>query len=304
MKADKIWFDGELIDWDKATIHVLSHVVHYGTSAFEGIRCYDTKNGPAIFRLRDHVKRLFESCKIYRMEIPYTIEEIEEAIIKTIKANNLKACYIRPLVFRGFSTLGLNPLPCPIQVIVAAWEWGSYLGEDGIENGISARISSWNRPAPNTFPTMAKMGGQYLNSQLMKLEAMQDGFDEAISLNVLGFISEGSGENLFLVRNGVMYTPPTSACILPGITRHCVFKIAESFNIKVTSHQIPREALYVADEVFLTGTAAEITPISSLDRIPIGNGGRGPITKKIQDEYFGIINGEIEDKYGWMTYID
>lgn len=297
----KIWFDGSFVDWADATCHILSHVVHYGSSLFEGIRCYKTPAGPAVFRLQDHVDRLYDSCKIYRSDPPYSREEMSKAIIETVKVNELESCYIRPIVFRGFGSMGVSPLDCPIHCAVAAWSWGKYLGEDAMENGVSVRVSSWHRAAPNTFPTLAKAGGNYLNSQLVKIEAIQDGFDEGIALDHYGFVSEGSGENIFLVRNGVIFTPPSSSSILPGITRHCVFTLARDFDIRIQQHVIPRETLYIADEVFFSGTAAEITPVTKIDNIVIGDGKRGPITEKIQSEFFGIVEGTTPDKHNWFT---
>ncbi|MFC1499053.1 branched-chain amino acid transaminase [Verrucomicrobiota bacterium] len=299
----KIWYDGKFVDWNDASCHVLSHVVHYGSSVFEGIRCYEVNQKPAIFRLDDHLDRLYDSAKIYRMEIPYTKEEFRAAIIETVRENKLKSCYIRPIVFRGLGTMGVSPLNCPVNCVIAAWSWGKYLGEEAMEKGVSVRISSWHRPAPNTFPTLAKAGGNYLNSQLIKIEAMNDGFDEGIALDHYGFVSEGSGENVFLVRSGVIYTPPSSSSILPGITRHCVFTIARDLGIRIHQQVIPREALYIADEVFFSGTAAEITPVSKIDNIVIGNDCRGPITEKIQSAFFEIIEGKADDKYGWFTKV-
>ncbi|MEW6378697.1 MAG: branched-chain-amino-acid transaminase [bacterium] len=298
-----IWYDGKFVEWQNATTSIMSHVVHYGSSIFESLRCYKSLKGSVILRLQAHVERLLDSAKIYRMDIPYTAQEFGEAIIQTVKKNNLEECYIRPFVFRGFQEMGINPLKNPVHCAIAAWEWGKYLGEEGMENGISACVSSWNRYAPNTLPSLAKAGGNYLNSQLIKIEAIENGFDEGIALDSMGYVSEGSGENIFLVRSGVLYTPPTSSSILAGITRHCVFQIARDLQLRIEQHTIPREALYIADEVFLTGTAAEITPITSIDRRKIGTGKVGPITKKIQEQYFGIIKGELEDKYNWLTYV-
>jgi len=297
----KIWYDGKLVDWDKATCHILSHVVHYGSSVFEGIRCYEVSEKPAVFRLQEHMKRLFDSCKIYRLDLPYSREDFDRAVIDTIKVNELKSCYVRPLVFRGLGTMGVSPLECPVHCAVAVWSWGKYLGEEAMENGVSVRVSSWQRPAPNTFPSLAKAGGNYLNSQLIKVEAINDGFDEGIALDHYGFVSEGSGENIFLVRNGVVYTPPSSSSILPGITRHCVFTLARDLGIRIQQQVLPREALYVADEVFFSGTAAEITPVAKIDNIAIGNARRGPITEKIQSEFFRIVEGTVEDRHGWFT---
>ncbi|MDP6631558.1 MAG: branched-chain amino acid transaminase [Kiritimatiellia bacterium] len=297
----KIWYDGKLVDWADATCHVMAHALHYGSSVFEGIRCYDTGKGPGIFRLSDHMRRLHESAKIYRMEIPFDQAELEQAVIDTVKANNLSSCYIRPLAFRGLGAMGVNPKTCPVNVVIAAWSWGKYLGEEAMEAGVSVRVSSWRRPAPDTFPTMAKAGGNYLNSQLIKMEATEDGFDEGIALDHYGFVSEGSGENIFMVRNGVIYTPPTSSSILPGITRHCVVTLARELGYTIRQQVIPREALYVADEVFFSGTAAEITPVSKIDNLVIGNGKRGPITEKVQSAFFDIVEGRAEDTHGWFT---
>lgn len=297
----KIWYDGKFVEWADATCHVLSHVIHYGSSVFEGLRCYETKQGSAIFRVQDHVNRLYDSAKIYRMKIPYTKEEFIKAIIETVKVNGLASCYIRPFVFRGLGTMGVYPLDCPVNCVIAVWSWGKYLGEEAMEKGVSVRISSWQRPAPNTFPTLAKAGGNYLNSQLIKIEAMNDGFDEGIALDHYGFVSEGSGENVFLVRGGVIYTPPSSSSILPGITRHCVFTLARDLGIRIHQQVIPREALYIADEVFFSGSAAEITPVTKIDNIVIGNGLCGPITKQVQSAFFEIVEGKVRDKHGWLT---
>ena len=297
----KIWQNGEFVDWANATTHVLSHALHYGSSVFEGIRCYKTGQGPAVFRLQDHMRRLYESAKIYRMDIPFSVEEFSQAVLDTVRVNELDSCYIRPFVFRGLGTMGVNPLNCPLSCVIAAWCWGKYLGEDAMENGVSVRVSSWQRPAPNTFPALAKAAGNYLNSQLIKMEAINDGFDEGIALDHYGFVSEGSGENVFLVRNGVIYTPPSSCSILPGITRHCVFALAREMGIRIDQHVIPREALYVADEVFFSGTAAEITPVSKVDSIVIGDGRRGPVTERIQSAFFDIVEGRAEDRHGWFT---
>ncbi|MBC7119446.1 MAG: branched-chain-amino-acid transaminase, partial [Methanobacteriaceae archaeon] len=256
----KIWFNGQFVEWDEAKIHVLSHVVHYGSSVFEGIRCYKNREGSAIFRLEDHVRRLFDSAKIYMIDIPYTEEEICEAVIETVKINNLKECYIRPVVFRGHKELGVNPLNCPVEVVIAAWEWGSYLGQEALEEGVDVGVSTWRRMAPNTLPNMAKAGGNYLNSQLVKIEAIKHGYDEGIMLDYNGMVSEGSGENIFIVKDGELYTPPMSSSILPGITRDSVIKLAKEMDINVKEERIPREMLYIADELFFTGTAAEITP--------------------------------------------
>ncbi|MCE9613564.1 MAG: branched-chain amino acid transaminase [Lentisphaerae bacterium] len=299
----KIWMDGKMVAWADAQISVMSHVVHYGSSVFEGIRCYATPHGPGIFRLQDHVRRLYDSAKIYRMPIPYTPEQFTQAILDVVKVNDLKSCYIRPIAFRGYGKLGVNPLECPVNCVVGAWHWGAYLGEDAMEKGVSVRVSSWQRAAPNTFPALAKAGGNYLNSQLIRIEATDTGFEEGIALDHSGFVSEGSGENIFMVRSGVIYTPPSSSSILPGITRHCVFQLAREAGIRIHQQVIPREALYIADEVFFSGTAAEITPVSHIDNIEIGNGKRGPITERVQAEFFKIVNGKVPDRFNWFTMV-
>jgi branched-chain amino acid aminotransferase len=302
-KVEKIWMNGKLVNWDDAKIHVLSHVIHYGSSVFEGARCYSTKKGPAIFRLKEHTRRLFDSAKIYRMKIPYSEEEINRAIIDLIKISKLDECYIRPVVYRGYEQLGVDPTGCPVDVCIAVWRWGAYLGAGALENGVPVCISSWNRMAPNTMPCMAKSGANYMNAQLIKLEAKEHGYVEGIALDVSGFISEGSGENIFLVRDGTLITPPFTASILPGITRNTVIFMALDLGIKVIEQNIPREALYIADEVFFTGSAAEITPISSVDKVKIGSGKRGPVTQRLQERFFKIVNGEMEDTYNWLTYL-
>lgn len=301
-KMDVIWFNGELVEWDKATIHVLSHVVHYGSSVFEGVRCYDTPRGPGIFRLRDHTRRLFNSAKIYRMPLPYTPEQINRAAHEVVAANKLKSAYLRPVAFRGYGTLGVDPRACPVDVAIAAMDWGKYLGDDAMEQGVDVGVSSWTRFAPNTLPAMAKAAANYMNSQLIKLEAIQHGYAEGIALDVDGYISEGSGENLFLINDGRLITPPLGASILPGITRDCIVTLARDLGIPVVEERIPREALYIADEVFFTGTAAEVTPIRSVDGIQIGIGRRGPITEQLQSAFFGVISGETEDRWGWLDY--
>jgi branched-chain amino acid aminotransferase len=302
-KSEKIWMNGKFVAWDDATIHVGSHVVHYGSALFEGIRCYNTANGSGIFRLEPHVERLFNSCKIYRMEIPFSLEEFREAIIETIRVNSMDECYIRPIIYRGYHSLGVNPFPCPVECSIMVWEWGKYLGEEAIAEGVDVRVSSWNRMAPNTLPTTAKAGANYMNAQLIKMEAVVEGYAEGIALDSFGFVSEGSGENLFVVSNGILMTPPYHSMILPGITRDSVLTLANDAGIPTKEQVIPREALYTADEVFMVGTAAEITPVRSVDKIPVGSGKRGPITKRLQDEFFGILSGEREDRHGWFTYI-
>ena len=302
-KKGKVWMNWKLIPWVDAKIHIASHVIHYGTSIFEGLRAYDTPKGVVIFRLKDHIDRLYNSCKIYRMEISYSKEEFEKAIIETVKANNMKSCYIRPVVYRGLHSLGVNPFPNPVEVAILVLEWGKYLGEDALEKGVDVKVSSWQRMAPNTFPALAKAGANYMNSQLIKMDAIIDGYIEGIALNVRGHVSEGSGENIFIVKDGILYTPPLSSSILPGITRDTVIKLAQDIGLVVKEDTIPREALYIADEVFFTGSAAEITPIRSIDKIIIGDGKRGKITERLQKEFFSYINGEREDEYNWLTYI-
>jgi len=265
-KVDKIWMNGEWVDWDDAHIHVLSHVVHYGSSVFEGLRCYKTKNGPAVFRLSEHTDRLFNSAKIYRMTPHFTPAEINKAILDLISINNLEECYVRPVVYRGYGSLGVNPTNCPIDTAIAAWKWGAYLGPEAMEKGVDVCVSSWNRMAPNTFPAMAKSGANYMNSQLIKMEALSHGYIEGIALDTYGHVSEGSGENIFMVQNGVLITPAFGSSILPGITRNTVIALARELGIKVIEEEIPREALYIADEVFFTGSAAEITPIATIDK--------------------------------------
>ncbi len=300
-KSDYIWFSGEFVPWDEAKIHVMSHALHYGSSIFEGIRAYSTPKGPAVFRLKEHVHRLFNSAKIARMEIPFSEEEISKAILSTVAKNHHKACYIRPLVFRGYDVIGVDPRPCPVEVIIATIEWGRYLGPEAIERGVDVGVSSWRRVAPDTFASMAKIGGQYVNSQFMTMEAKRHGYTEAVALDIYGYVSEGSGENIFLVQDGVLYSPPLGNSILAGITRDSVITLAQDLGHEVREHMIPREWLYIADELFFTGTAAEITPIRSVDGIQIGAGRRGPITQALQEQFFGITSGELEDRYGWLT---
>jgi branched-chain amino acid aminotransferase len=302
-KDGVVWMNGNYIPWKDANIHIASHVIHYGSCLFEGFRAYDTPKGTVIFRLNAHIKRLYNSCKMYRMEIPYSQEEFKKAVVETIKANNLEACYIRPIVYRGYGTLGVDPFPNPVDCAILAWEWGQYLGDDALENGVDVKVSTWSRMAPNTFPALAKSGANYMNSQLIKMEAILDGYVEGIALNVRGHISEGSGENIFLVMDGEVHSPPLSASILPGITRDTVIRLTKDLGIPFIEDTVPREMLYIADEVFFTGSAAEITPIRSIDKIEIGSGKRGPVTKKIQDEFFAYIKGERKDKYNWLVYV-
>lgn len=297
-----IWKNGELVDFEKATVHVLTHALHYGSGVFEGIRCYDTLEiGSAIFRLPEHLGRLAYSAKVYRMELPFSIAQIGDAIRETIRANGLPSCYIRPLVFRGFGTMGVNPLRSPVEVVIAAWPWGKYLGEEGLTQGVEACVSSWRRPSSSTLPAMAKATGNYLNSQLIKMEAIGNGFAEGIALDAGGYVSEGSGENLFLVQGGVLMTPPVSASLLPGITRDAVITLARDLGIEVREQVIPRGLLYTCDEMFFTGTAAEITPIRSVDRIAVGPGRPGEITHRLAAEFLGIIGGRIRDRHGWLS---
>ena len=300
----KIWFNGELIDWKHANIHVLSHVVHYGSSVFEGIRCYKNRQGSAVFRLKEHVRRLFDSARIYRMGPPYSQMEICQAILQTIKTNGLTECYIRPVIFRGHGELGVNPLNSPLEVVIATWKWGSYLGQEALEQGVDVGVSTWRRLAPDTLPNMAKAGANYMNSQLVKIEALENGYDEGILLDYQGMISEGSGENIFLIKDGIIYTPPLSSSLLKGITRDSVIQLAEEMNFEVREEQLPREMLYLVDEIFLTGTAAEITPIRSVDKIKVGSGKRGLITKSLQKAFFQILEGKVDDRFKWLTYLD
>jgi len=296
-----IWHNGELVPWHEAKVHVLAHVLHYGSSVFEGMRCYATPDGPAAFCLDQHLRRLFDSAKIYRMEIPYAVEELKQAVFDTVRANGHEACYVRPLVFRGYGEIGVDPRGCPVEVVIATIEWGRYLGADAIEQGIDVCVSSWSRMAPNTFPALAKCGANYANSQLMKMEALENGYAEAIALDDSGRVSEGSGENLFLVRDGVIITPPLASSALSGITRQCVMTLANDVGFPLQEQVIPRELLYIADELFFTGTAAEITPIRSVDKVKIGKGGRGPITKALQQRFFDIVQGRASDVHGWLT---
>jgi branched-chain amino acid aminotransferase len=302
-RTQKIWRDGQLVNWEDATIHVMSHVVHYGSSVFEGVRCYETPSGGAIFRAREHMRRLLDSCRIYRMAINYSIDELVQAMSDTVSGNDLRECYIRPLVLRTGEQMGVYGAGVPIEVFIIAWKWGTYLGHEGVTNGVNVRVSSWRRAAPGTFPTMAKAGGNYLNSQLSKMEAKQDEYAEGIMLDSFGFVAEGSGENLFVVRDGCLFTAPLAAGILNGITRNSVITIAKDLGIDVREQVMPRELLYIADELFFCGTAAEITPIRSVDRIDVGAGRPGPITQRIQREYLGIAHGKIPDRHGWLTMV-
>jgi len=295
-----IWFNGELKPWHEAQVHVLTHAIHYGSSVFEGIRVYDTPDGPQVFRLRDHVQRLFDSAKIYRMDIPFERETISTACKQAVASNGLNSAYLRPVAFYGNVGLGLTPPSVPVEVAIAAFEWGAYLGEDGLANGVDVCVSSWSRLAPNTMPTGAKAGGNYLSSQLISMEAKRHGYHEGIAMDVNGMISEGAGENLFVVRNEVIYTPPLSGCILPGLTRDTMIQFAKNMGLEVREEAIARESLYLADEIFMTGTAAEVVPVRSVDQITVGDGKRGLITQSLQEKFFGLFNGKTIDEWGWL----
>jgi branched-chain amino acid aminotransferase len=299
--TEKIWHNGKLIRWEDATIHVLSHVVSYGSAVFEGLRCYETKQGPAIFRVRDHMQRMINSGKIYHIEWPYTADDLSNAAAEVVRVNKMSSCYIRPIALRGYGDMGVGGLAVPTEVYIACWEWGRYLGAEALENGVDVCVSSWNRMAPNTLPTMSKAAANYMNSQLIHMEAHANGFAEGIALDTYGYVSEGSGENIFLVSGGTIYTPPFGSSVLPGITRSSVLTLCEELKIPVREQMIPREMLYLADEVFFTGTAAEITPLRSIDRIKVGKGSRGPVTKALQEEFFAILNGTRPDRYGWLS---
>jgi branched-chain amino acid aminotransferase len=302
-EKSKIWKNGKIIDWKEATIHMASHVIHYGSSVFEGARCYKTRKGSAVFRLKDHTRRLFDSAKIYRMPISYSEDEINKASKEIIRINGHEEAYLRPIVYRGYHSLGVDPRKCPVDVAIMTWKWGAYLGAEALEKGVDVRVASWKRFAPNTLPALAKAGANYMNSQLIKMEALADGYVEGIGLTEQGTISEGSGENLFFVHKNKIYTPSLSCSILPGITRDSVIRIAMDLGVEVIEQTIPREMLYLADEVFFTGTAAEISPIRSVDHIQVGSGSRGPVTKSIQEKLFGILTGKEKDPYQWLDYI-
>ena len=299
-KTEKIWHNGKFIAWDDATLHVMSHVVHYGSSVFEGIRCYVLPSGPAIFRATEHIQRLIDSARIYRTDVPFTRDEIVRAMIELVQHNGVWPCYIRPIVLRGYGEVGVNPLNSPTEIFIINYSWGKYLGTDA-NDGVDVCISSWTRIAPNTLPAMAKASANYMNSQLIKMEAIVNGYSEGIALDVNGYVSEGSGENVFLVHHDKLITAPLGNSVLPGITRDSVLQIARDLNISIVEQMIPREMLYIADEAFFTGTAAEVTPIRSVDKIKVGKGVVGPITKAIQKEFYAIVHGEKTDRHGWLT---
>jgi len=300
----KVWMNGKIVDWADATMHVASHVIHYGSGVFEGARCYKTPHGSAFFRLDAHMRRLYDSARIYRMDYDLDRDAMTDAVVETVKENHLPACYIRPLIYRGYHALGVNPLPCPVEGLILVWEWGAYLGADALERGVDVRVSSWTRSAPNTFPAMAKSVANYANSGLIKMEAVLEGYSEGIALDTDGRISEGSGQNLFLVRDDTLYTPPLSASVLPGITRDSVITLAQDLGMTVKEQDLPRELLYIADELFFAGTAVEITPIRSVDKIEVGHGARGPVTTAIQQAFFDYINGVVPDRHNWLMPVD
>lgn len=302
-ETEWIWHDGEFIRWRDATVHVLSHSMQFGSSAFEGIRCYATPRGPAIFRLEDHLKRLVTSCRIYRMELKHSVDDLVAACCELVDRNKLEACYLRPMVIRGYGAAGMVPFDSPVEIYLPCWPWGAYLGEGALENGVDACVSSWHRMAPNTIPAMAKIAGNYLSGQLIKMEALANGFAEAIALGPDGMISEGSGQNTFVVADGTVYTPPVNGTLLSGITRQSVITLARDAGIPVVEQEMPREMLYAADEIFLTGTASEVTPVRSVDRITVGSGRVGPITQQLQQRFLDVVRGVVEDPYGWLTYV-
>ena len=302
-KTEWIWRNGEFIPWESANIHIMSHVVHYGSSVFEGIRCYNTPDGPAIFRLKEHIRRLDDSAKVYRMDSGYSREDLGEACQQLILKNGLDECYLRPILIRGYGAAGLNPAASPIESYIVCWPWGAYLGDGALERGVDVCVSSWQRPGPNTHPVMAKAGGNYLSSQLIKMEALSHGYSEGIALGPGGLVSEGSGQNIFLVRGDKLITPALDGTLLEGVTRDCIITIAKDMGIEVREQQVPRELLYMADEIFFTGTAAEVTPVRSVDRITIGEGVAGPTTRKLQERLLGIALGTLPDKFGWRTAV-
>ena len=302
-KSDLIWMNGKFVPWDAATIHVGSHVIHYGSAVFEGVRCYSTPEGPAVFRLDAHTERLYNSAKIYRMDVPIASDEFSAAVLETIAVNRMEACYIRPIIYRGYGQLGVNPFPCPVDMAIMVWDWGKYLGAEALEKGVDVCVSSWARIAPNTLPAMAKSAANYMNSQLIKMEAVTLGYAEGIALDTDGHVSEGSGENIFLVKKGTLITPPIVSSVLPGITRDSVIALARRLGIPVVQERVPREMLYLADEVFFTGTAAELTPIRSIDKIVVGSGARGPITEALQRAFFDVVECRVPDEFSWLTFV-
>ncbi len=299
--SEKIWHNGKLIPWDDAKVHIMAHVVNYGSSVFEGVRCYNLPSGPAIVRAPEHIQRLLDSAKIYRIETKFDRDSLVRAMVELVKVNGVYPCYLRPIILRGYGEIGVNPFNSPTEVYIANYAWGKYLGSGSVEDGVDVCVSSWTRLAPNTMPAMAKAGANYMNSQLIKMEAIMNGYVEGIALDANGYVSEGSGENLFIVRNGTLMTAPLGNSVLPGITRDSVIRIAKDLGIPVVEQMIPREMLYISDEVFFTGTAAEITPIRSVDKIKVGIGKMGPVTKAIHTELFGILEGRTKDRYGWLT---
>jgi branched-chain amino acid aminotransferase len=301
--TDFIWHDGTFVPWKEANVHVLAHSMQFGSSAFEGVRCYNTPGGPAIFRLEDHLQRLLNSCKIYRMEVPYGVDELVAACCELVEKNRLDACYIRPMIIRGYGAAGMVPFASPVEVFLPCWPWGTYLGEGALEKGVDACVSSWHRMAPNTTPSMAKIAGNYLGGQLIKMEALANGYDEAIALGPDGLVSEGSGQNVFLVHRGVIYTTPANGTLLPGITRDSIIRLARDAGIEVREQMLPREMLYSVDEVFLTGTASEVTPVRSVDKIVVGAGKAGEVTKQLQRTFLDLVHGKIEDRHGWLTHV-
>jgi branched-chain amino acid aminotransferase len=303
-KTEAIWYNGNWIKWDEATLHVLSHVVSYASAVFEGIRCYETKQGPAIFRLREHMQRLINSAKIYRMELPYSVDQFGAVATELVRRNKLSACYVKPMALRGYGEVGVNPLSSPIELYMACWSWGAYLGPEALSKGVDVGVSSWTRIAPNTLPAMSKAAANYMNSQLIRMEASFNGYAEGIALDSDGHVSEGSGMNVFLVHNGTLFTPPLSTSILPGITRDTIVTIAQDLKIPVKETVIPREMLYIVDEVFFVGTAVEVTPIRSVDHIQVGKGVAGPITRQLQEEFFAITSGNKPDTHNWLTPVN
>jgi branched-chain amino acid aminotransferase len=301
--TDFIWHDGDFVPWKDATVHVLAHSMQFGSSAFEGVRCYSTPGGPAIFRLEDHLQRLLNSCRIYRMEVPFGVDELVAACCELVEKNKLDACYIRPMVIRGYGAAGMVPFASPVEVFLPCWPWGTYLGEGALEKGVDACVSSWHRMAPNTTPSMAKIAGNYLGGQLIKMEALANGYDEAIALGTDGMISEGSGQNVFLVSKGVVYTTALNGTLLPGITRDSIITLARDAGVEVREVPLQREMLYMADEVFLTGTASEVTPVRSIDKIVVGAGKAGEVTKQLQRAFLDLVHGKTEDRHGWLTHV-